>query len=79
MSRQPVNVLSSLAEISNRSIEHGKESGWYPNPLNVMESVLEKHGFKMNYLSADKMRVCKGDNFIGVIALSNSGKWEVSE
>lgn len=75
---QPVNILSELIETANRSIEHGKRSGWYPNPLTVMEEELEKKGFRMVYFSADKMRIFNGDNFIGVVALSNSGKWEVS-
>lgn len=79
MSLQPVNILSELIETANRSIEHGKRSGWYPNPLTVMEGVLEKNSFKMVYLSANKMRIFNGDNFIGVIALTNTGRWEVSE
>lgn len=79
MSLQPFNILSDLIETANRSIEHGKGSGWYPNPLTVMENVLEKNEFRMVYLSADKMRIFNGDNLIGVISLTNSGRWEVSE
>lgn len=79
MSLQPFNILSDLIETANRSIEHGKGSGWYPNPLTVMEGVLEKNEFRMVYLSADKMRIFNGANFIGVVSLTNSGRWEVSQ
>jgi hypothetical protein len=70
-------ILFFIISASNSRILESKNNGFFPNPLTVLESVVERNGCNVRYGSFPYVSIYKDGEMIGCLSLSNCGKWSV--